>query len=154
MKECDGKNRAPGGGAGQEQQLEVKKGGWVGEDGNSLGKEGNGVKRNKCNRGKADQNRADLRQWNGRIIKCQRRRRGEAEREGGKHQTTTLGLGSRGKLAQRAARGFEIWTVVNEGSVACSFLHTHTHRYTQQMGPQGLKRGYSFSLSPTQTRQI
>lgn len=62
------------------------------------------------------------------------------KREGGKHQTTTLGLGRGGKLAQRAARGFEIWTVVNEGSVASSNKHKHTHscRYTHQMGLQGL----------------
>lgn len=45
-------------------------------------------------------------------------------REGGKPQTTTTqGSVSRGKLTQRAVRGFEIWTVVNEGSVASSCMH-------------------------------
>lgn len=66
----------------------------------------------------------------------------EEEEEERKHQTTTTtGLDSEGRLAQRAARGFEIWTLVNEGSVASSYMHPHKQscRYTHQMGPQGLK---------------
>lgn len=39
------------------------------------------------------------------------------------------------ELAQRAARGFEIWTVVNEGSVTASYVHTRAH--TQIDRPDG-----------------
>lgn len=76
---------------------------------------------------------------------------GEKGREKKKHQTITTtapGLGSRGTLASTAAKGgFEIWTVVNEGSVAAACAHqhtlsprtrTHAHTHTLQMGLWGL----------------
>lgn len=55
----------------------------------------------------------------------------ERGQEGGrKTSNNNTGLGSGGKLARMAARGFEIWTVVNEGSVASSYTYKHTHIHT------------------------
>ena len=70
----------------------------------------------------------------------------ERGRDGGgdtsNNNTGVLIRGGGGELAQRAAEGFEIWTVVNEGSVASWYTHTHTHsgRYTHQMGLRGINR--------------
>lgn len=75
---------------------------------------------------------------------------GEKGRGKKPHQTTTTtapGLGSGGTLASTAAKGgFEIWTVVNEGSVAAACTrqhtlspptHTHSHTHTPD-GPVGI----------------
>lgn len=43
-----------------------------------------------------------------------------------KHQMTTLRLDSGSRLAIRSARGFEIWTVVNESSLASLCKNTQT----------------------------
>lgn len=52
---------------------------------------------------------------------------------GGQHNTSTAGGGAEGTLEPRGNRGFEIWTLVNEGSVA-SLHTTHTLIYAGQMG--------------------
>lgn len=85
-----------------------------------------------------------------------KRRRREAEREGREHKTTTQRSDREGKRARRVGRGFDIWTVVKEGSEASLCTHTHTqiNTLTHQMGLEGLKRGYSSSLSSAQSGQI
>lgn len=100
-------------------------------------------------RRRAFYNHTDLRQRKGRIIKCQRRRR-EAEREGRKHKTTTLGSGGGSSWREGSAEDLKY------GGQCGILVHAHTHsrRHTHQMGLEGLKRGYSSSLSSTQTRQF
>lgn len=78
-------------------------------------------------------------------------------REGGKTSNNNTGVGQREQAGAKSRQ--RIWNMDSREWGQCGTLvQTQTHTLAQihidQMGLQGLKQGYSSSLSPAQIRQI
>lgn len=75
----------------------------------------------------------------------------EAERSRSKTSNNNIEPEQRGQAGAKACQG--IWNIdIGEWGQCGIFIPAHTH--TQQMGPQGLKRGYSSPLRPSESPQI